>query len=210
MVLLASVYVVMALLALTGQIELWHVCIGAILAGVVWATDFPVRRAMIGDAMAGDSISTAIGLDMATSNFSRVIGPIGAGAYLSTVGIEAVYLTGVVLFGIGSVLAFSMPRISPGFQEKHASGYFTNLADGLRHVRADRIIVVTLIITIVMNMFAFPYQHMVPVISSETLRVGPLMVGILLAAEGTGATIGSLVIAAKATSRVFTLSLIHI
>jgi MFS family permease len=55
-----------------------------------------------------------------------------------------------------------------------------------------------LIITIVMNIFGFPYQHMVPVIGAETLEVGPLLIGILLATEGLGATTGSLVIALKA------------
>ena len=49
-----------------------------------------------------------------------------------------------------------------------------------------------------MNIFGFPYQHMVPVIGAETLKVGPLLIGILLATEGLGATTGSLVIALKA------------
>lgn len=63
---------------------------------------------------------------------------------------------------------------------------------------------VTLIITIVMNIFGFPYQHMVPVIGAETLKVGPLLIGILLATEGAGATTGSLVIAMKARPGGFT------
>jgi MFS family permease len=49
-----------------------------------------------------------------------------------------------------------------------------------------------------MNIFGFPYQHMVPVIGAESLMIGPLLIGILLATEGLGATIGSLVIAVKA------------
>ena len=201
---LAPIYVALAVLAITNRIELWQVCIGAALAGVMWATDLPVRRAMIADAMSNDGISTAIGIDMATSNFSRVIGPLGAGAFLSTVGIEAAYVTGAVLCGIGSALAFSSTSVTSGFREVQRSGYFTNLAEGLRHLRTDRIVVVTLIITIIMNMFAFPYQHMIPVIGSETLMVGPLLVGLLLATEGFGATIGSLVIAAKARHGGFT------
>jgi MFS family permease len=66
------------------------------------------------------------------------------------------------------------------------------------------VIVVTLAITIVMNIFGFPYQHMVPVIGAETLKIGPLLIGILLATEGMGATIGSLVIALKARPGGFT------
>ena len=196
---LAGVYAVLTFLVVSEQIELWHVCVGAALAGIMWATDFPVRRAMIGDAVGQDGISTAIGIDMASSNFSRVIGPLGAGAFLASFGVEAAYLTGTVLFGIGSVLAFSLPHVeSTERSGSSGAGYFSNLAEGLRHVRADQVIVVTLLITIVMNIFGFPYQHMVPVIGAETLNVGPLLIGVLLAVEGVGATTGSLVIALAA------------
>jgi len=195
---LAAVYLVMFALVVSGKIELWHICFGATLAGVMWATDFPVRRAMIGDAVGQDGISTAIGIDMASSNFSRVIGPLGAGAFLATLGVEAAYMTGAILFAIGSLLAFSLPHVESTAKKRESSGYFANLSEGLKHVRADRIIVVTLVITIVMNIFGFPYQHMVPVIGAETLKIGPLLIGILLATEGLGATTGSLIIALKA------------
>ncbi len=195
---LSAVYVVMFVLVVSGKIELWHICVGATLAGVMWATDFPVRRAMIGDAVGSEGISTAIGIDMASSNFSRVIGPLGAGAFLATLGVEAAYMTGAILFAIGSVLAFSLPHVERSSVRRESAGYFANLSEGLKHVKADQIIVVTLLITIVMNIFGFPYQHMVPVIGAETLKVGPLLIGILLATEGLGATTGSLVIALKA------------
>ncbi|HJP28642.1 MAG TPA: MFS transporter [Dehalococcoidia bacterium] len=195
---LSGVYVVMAVLVISERIELWHICVGATLAGVMWATDFPVRRAMIGDAVGPEGISTAIGIDMASSNFSRVIGPLSAGAFLATSGVETAYVTGAILFGVGSLLAFSMPYVAPTPRSSDGLGYFGNLAEGLKHVRADRIIVVTLLITIVMNIFGFPYQHMVPVIGAESLKIGPLLIGILLASEGLGATTSSLVIALRA------------
>ena len=88
---LACVYSIMGFLVGVGQIELWHICVGATVAGVMWSTDFPVRRAMIGDVVGAEGISTAIGIDMATSNFSRVIGPLGAGAFLATLGVQAAY-----------------------------------------------------------------------------------------------------------------------
>ena len=201
---LSGVYAVLGTLVVTGQIELWHVCLGATLAGIMWSTDFPVRRAMIGDTVGPDGISTAIGIDMASSNFARVIGPLGAGAFLATVGVQAAYFTGTILFAIAAVLAFSLPKVVSSEKPVTQSGYFSNLKEGLRHVRADRIIVVTLAITIVMNIFGFPYQYMVPVIGAETLKVGPLLIGLLLATEGTGATIGALIIALKARPGGFT------
>lgn len=201
---LSGVYAGLGVLVVTGHIELWHVLVGATLAGVMWSTDFPVRRAMIGDTVGQDGISTAIGIDMASGNFARVIGPLGAGAFLATLGVQAVYFTGTILFALGSLLAFSLAYVAPSVKTGAQSGYFANLKEGLKHVRADRIIVITLAITILMNIFGFPFQHMVPVIGAETLKVGPLLIGILLATEGIGATIGALIIALKARPGGFT------
>ena len=201
---LSVVYAVMGTLVVTGRIELWHIAVGATLAGIMWSTDFPVRRAMIGDAVGQDGISTAIGIDMASGNFARVIGPLGAGAFLATLGVQAAYFTGTILFAIGAVLAFSLPYVAPSVRTGAQSSYFANLKEGLKHVRADRIILVTLAITVIMNVFGFPYQYMVPVIGAETLKVGPLLIGILFATEGTGATIGSLIIALRARPGGFT------
>jgi len=193
---LSVVYVVMGLLVATGHVELWHILLGVTFSGIMWSTDFPVRRAMIGDAVGAGGISTAIGMDMATSNFSRVIGPLGAGARFQCD------------YQRCRCRSHSLDRQQqPNQQRAHVapvsapglrSGYFANLAEGFRHVRADRIIVITLIITIVMNVFGFPYQHMVPVIGAETLKIGPLLIGLLLAVEGMGATTAALIIALKA------------
>jgi MFS family permease len=198
MALLSAVYVVMGLLVVTENIELWHVMAGITLSGVMWSTDFPVRRAMIGDAVGATGISMAIGVDMASSNFSRVVGPLGAGTFLATLGVEAVYFTGAILFTAGSLLAFSLPDVASLSVRCPRLSYFANLAEGLRHVRADRIIIVTLAITVTLNIFGFPYQHMVPVIGAETLKIGPFLIGLLLATEGLGATVAALIIALKA------------
>ncbi len=159
---------------------------------------------MIGDTVDPEGISIAIGIDMASSNFARVIGPLGAGWFLENLGMQVAYYTGAILFAIGSLLAFSLPYVAPVAKTGTQSGYFANLIEGLKHVRADRIIVVTLVITIMMNIFGFPYQLMVPVIGAETLKVGEFFIGLLLATEGVGATIGALIIALKARPGGFT------
>ncbi len=101
---LAVTYAALAVLAITGLINLWHVLAGAFVAGMVWVTDFPVRRAMIAEVVQPQRVTTAMGLEMATSNFSRMLGPLAAGGFLATVGIQGAYIAGVVLF----VFAFLM------------------------------------------------------------------------------------------------------
>ena len=204
---LAVIYLTLGFLILTDRIELWHVATGAFIAGVVWATDFPVRRAMIADTVPADRVSSAFGVDMASSNFSRVIGPIVGGAFLQEIGMQAVYFLGTGLFIIASGLAFSMLiiRKTPTTATRTpATSSNYDLRDGVKHIIGDSVLLVTIIITITMNLFAFPYQQMVPVLGAEKLMIEPVYIGLLFSVEGLGATLGALTIAAAAQPRHFT------
>ena len=75
--------------------------------------------------------------------------------------------------------------------------YFSNTFEGLKYIRASNIIFPTLIITVIMNIFAFSYRNMVPVIGAESLFITPFLVGVLLSFEGIGATIASIAISLK-------------
>ena len=204
---LATVYLTLGLLIVTDRIELWHISTGALFSGVVWATDFPVRRAMIADIVPADRVSSAFGVDMASSNFSRVIGPIVGGAFLQTIGMQAVYFLGTTLFIVASTLAFSMllvrKPITASARTPAAASSF-DLKSGVKHIVGDSVLLVTIIITVTMNLFAFPYQQMVPVLGAEKLMIDPVLVGALISVEGLGATLGALTIAAAAQPRHFT------
>ena len=71
-------------------------------------------------------------------------------------------------------------------------------------MRTDTVLFVTIIVTVVMNVFAFPYQLMIPVIGTDKLHVDPVLIGLLFSVEGVGATFGALIVAAMAQPRHFT------
>lgn len=206
---LAIVYLTLGVLVVTDHIELWHVSAGALIGGMLWATDFPVRRAMIADSLPPDRLSAAFGVDMASGNFARVFGPLVGGVFIQVIGMQGVYFFGSAMFGMASLIALSMLFIKTGGNPTiSATDVVPNrsfdLRSGLRHVRTDSVLLVTIIVTIVMNVFAFPYQLMIPVIGTDKLHVDPVLIGLLFSIEGVGATFGALVVAAMAQPRHFT------
>ncbi len=58
----------LGVLMIVGAIELWHIALGAFLNGVVWTSEFPVRRNMLGEIAGMDRIGAAMGIDSATNN----------------------------------------------------------------------------------------------------------------------------------------------
>ena len=65
---------------------------------------------------------------------------------------------------------------------------------GLRYVRGNSAILGTLIITVIMNAWAFPFQALLPVFARDVLGQGPFGLGLLGAANGAGAMVGLLLV----------------
>ena len=76
-----------------------------------------------------------------------------------------------------------------------AEPYLTMLKQGLNIVRASPELIGVYLVTIILNVFGFPYAAMVPVLGRARYDVEPALVGLLSAAEGAGAFAGALVIA---------------
>ena len=190
----AVVSAVLAVLALSGLIELWHIGTGAFLSGMLWSFEFPVRRTMLGEIAGPRGIAAGMALDSATTNGTRMLGPALGGLIFETVGLPGAYVLGAALYGIGFGLMVSLQYTSTAALVPNWNVVQT-VRDGLRYVRADRAIVGTLAITVIMNLWVFPFAAMVPVIGEAELGLSAFPIGILLSAEGTGAFIGALLIA---------------
>ena len=187
----------LAALAFAGRIEIWHIATGAFLSGMLWTTEFPVRRTMLGEIAGPLRLGPAMGLDSATTNGTRMLGPALGGLLFETIGIQGAYLLAAVLYGLGVVLIVSLDY-TPAAAAAREWNVFKTIGEGLRYVRSNRAIVGTLAVTAIMNLWGFPFAAMVPVIGRETLGLSAFPIGVLMSAEGAGALLGALVIAAAA------------
>jgi predicted MFS family arabinose efflux permease len=191
--LMGSTSLILAVLAYTGRLEVWHLALASFLNGLGWATDNPVRRVMIGDAVGAARMGTAMSLDVGASNASRMVGPTVGGLLLASVGIDGAFGLSVVLYGIALVSA-----IRVRYRNSEATStvaVIARIAEGLRMVRGDRRLIGTLVITIIYNVFAWPFTSMIPVIGRDRLDLGPEGVGILASMDGIGAFCGAVFLA---------------
>ena len=69
------------------------------------------------------------------------------------------------------------------------------MADGLAAVRRDTRLIGTLLVTIIYNMFGWPFSAMVVVIGKDSLGLGPVGIGMLSSTEGIGAFLGAMAVA---------------
>lgn len=72
---------------------------------------------------------------------------------------------------------------------------WSNLLDGLRYVRADRTVLVLLVLAAVPGLLMLNYLPLLPVYARDILDIGAGGLGVLTAAIGVGALIGALGVA---------------
>jgi MFS family permease len=184
----------LAILAQMHLLAIWHLAAASFINGVGWATDNPVRRVMIGEAVGSAQLGTAMSIDVGTNNASRMIGPTIGGLLLASTGIAGVFTLSVALYAIAMVAA-SRVRYRNSFPSATSESVLARVAEGLRRVRGDRRLIGTLVVTMIYNVFGWPFTSMVPVIGHDRLLLGPEGVGILASMDGIGAFVGAALMA---------------
>ena len=183
---------ILGLLAHADMLEVWHLALASFVNGLGWAFDNPVRRVMIGDAVGPTRMGAAMSLDVGASNASRMVGPTIGGLLLANVGIDGAFGLSVALYAVALVAAL---RLTYRNNEGTGSGsVLTRIKEGLVVVRGDKRLLGTLIVTVIFNVFAWPFTSMIPVIGHDRLDLGPEGVGFLSSLDGIGAFAGAMLL----------------
>ena len=193
---------VLALLALSDMLEVWHVALASFVNGIAWTTDNPVRRTMIGEVVGPDRMSAAMSLDVGANNASRMLGPTVGGVLFATVGVGGAFAVSVACYVV-AVVAATRIRHRNSVRPSGSASILARMVDGLLLVRDDRRLIGTLVITVIYNTFGWPFTSMIPVIGQDNLGLGAAGVGLLASMDGVGAFCGAIVIALVAKPALF-------
>ncbi len=193
---------VVAVLAFTGRLTVWEVAAASFINGIGWAADNPVRRAMMGEAVGTERMGLAMSLDVAATTGSRMLGPAIAGALLAVGGIGAVFSLSVVVCATAFAATLAVRSRNAAAVVVRGS-VLAGIVGGLRYARRDPRLVGVLLVTVIYNVFAWPFTSMVPVIAETNLGLGSAATGVLASMDGAGAFVGALLLAVLVRRRHF-------
>src|SRR4029078_1901037 len=141
----------------------------------------------------------AMALHIAASNASRMVGPVIGGLLLARTGIQGAFILSVLMYctALWAVLTVRsrIPRAAG------SGAVLARIAEGLALVRTDKRLIGVLVVTVIYNIFAWPFTSMIPVIGRDRLQLGPEGVGLLATMDGIGAFVGALLVALWLTPR---------
>ena len=201
--LLLATQTAMAVLALalgaltaTGAVRLWMVYTLALLLGVCTAFDMPARQSFVSEMVGPDRVVNAVGLNSASFNTARVVGPALAGGLIAAVGIAPAFFLNAVSFlaMIGGLLAMDPDRLHRRAAVERGRG---QIRAGVRYVWATPALRSTILLVAVVGMLGLNYRVALPLLARFAFSGGPGAYGALAAVMAAGSVTGALAVARR-------------
>jgi MFS family permease len=192
---------VLAALTLTNTVQLWHLYTLAFLLGVASAIDSPVRQTFVAELVPPDKLPNAIGLNSASFNAARLIGPGAAGLLIAAVGAGWVFLINGASFA-ATIAALALMNTSTLRTLPTAPRSKGQIREAVRYVRGRSDIVVVMAVMGVVSMFGLNFQLTSALMARVEFGKGPGEFGILGSVLAIGSLAGALLAARRDRPRV--------
>ena len=197
----AAAAVIITVLLATDAIEVWHAYGVILVTGLGNTIDQPARRALVHDFLGSSGVTNGLALEAVAFSCSKVIGPAAGGVIIAAAGLTEAYMVVCLLFASAASLVWLMRVTHEARRSWSARSVSADLASAVRYTLSHPVMKAVVAITVLMNVFLFPFTQMVPVIGRDVLGVDSGLVGVLMAADGMGALVGAVTIASMANVR---------
>lgn len=192
---------VLAALAFSGLIEIWHIIALTMFLGVCVAVELPVRHAYLLE-LVGDKqdLPNAVAMTSLVANCGRLIGPSVAGVLIGWFSEATCFLINAITY-VAVLVSFAFIRVKRQPTAASHPPALHGLKEGL--VYAWRTVPIRLLLTLlaIIALTAAPYGTLMPAIVHEAFGGDAQTLGFLVGAAGMGAVSGTLLLASRRNVR---------
>ena len=191
-VVMMALAAILAVLTLSGLVELWMVVLLALALGCANAVDMPVRQSFAIEMVGSRDVGNAVSLNSAMFNGARVLGPAVAGLTIGAFGVGIAFAINALSF-LAVIAGLSMmrdedlvqPRLVP--RPRSVGDVRANLAEGLRFVWGSPVVLMAVTVVGLVATFGMNFNVLVPPLAQDILHSDAAGFGVLMTASGIGA-----------------------
>jgi MFS family permease len=184
-------------LSVAGLVRVEYLLALAALSNIFRAFDEPTRLSLIPQLVARDRLPNAIALGSIPWQASRMIGPSVTGILIAAFG-------GTVGFAlaagasVGALVLYSRLRVSADPSQSAHARLVNQLFEGLSFVAHDFVFAALIGLALFNAVFGLSYVTLLPIFADVYFNTGSTGFGLLNAAHGIGAFVGTLTVASTA------------
>jgi MFS family permease len=189
---MAVTSVLLGVLALTGVVTTPMVFAIAFVFGVASAFDVPARQSFVSEMVGPDDLTNAVGLNSASFNLARVVGPALSGFLIAGLGsgVDAtgavILLNGLSYLAVIAALQVMRPHeLSPIPRAPRGKGM---IRDGVQYVRSRPDLLLIMVAAFFAGTFGMNFQMTSALMATQVFHKGSGEYGLL----GTTLAVGSL------------------
>ena len=190
---------VMALLAFTGVLQVWHIWCISFVVGTAQAFGGPSYSALVPTLVPREHLPNAIALNSMQFNLARLIGPSFAGVALTTVG-------AAWCFGLNSasflVVIATLYMINVSFvPQKSSEPIMNSMKAGFGFIKDRPAMRPLILLSFMVTLLGFQIIAFLPVFVKDAFQAGPQAYTTMVSLSGAGAVTGALIVAALGKSK---------
>jgi MFS family permease len=181
---------ILAILVVTGHVEVWHVYVSALFLGATQGVSMPARMAFIRSLVKREDMLNAVGLNSIQMHSSRIIWPAVAGLLIAWGGIGPALFAAVAgsIVGITALLAING---LPALPVPERRSPVRELLEGVRYAWSTPEIKMIVSLGIAIGLFVLSFMHMAPGFARQVMGFSAAETGFFLMFSGVGAVLGS-------------------
>ncbi|MBC1223429.1 MFS transporter [Nostoc sp. UCD121] len=189
----------LAVLALTGVIEVWHIIALSLCQGFINALDAPARQAFVPELVERrEDLANAIAINSTMINGARLIGPAIGGLLIARVGTGYCFLIDGLSY-IAVLAALLAMKVKPWKNVVTDGNPLQKVKEGFVYAFSFPPIRSILLLSALVSLMGLQNTILVPVIAEQVLKGGAESLGFLMAASGVGALTGGIYLATRQT-----------
>ncbi|MER7664669.1 MULTISPECIES: MFS transporter [unclassified Streptomyces] len=192
--------VALAVLTLTGHVEVWHVYFTAFLLGMVTVVDNPARQSFVSEMVGPDQLGNAVSLNSANFQSARLVGPAVAGVLITAVGSGYAFLFNGLSF-LAPIAGLLLMRNSELHKVERAPRGKGQLREGLRYVSTHPELIWPIVLVGFIGTFGFNFPIWLSAFVDDVYHSGAGTYGLLNTLMAVGSLAGALLAARRGTSR---------
>ncbi|WP_329120976.1 MFS transporter [Streptomyces sp. NBC_01465] len=190
----------LAVMTLSGNVEVWHVYATAFFTGLVTVVDNPSRQSFVSEMVGPDQIRNAVSLNSANFQSARLIGPAVAGVMTAAVGPGWAFLANGLSF-IAPLTGLMLMRTSEFHPAPRRARGKGQLREGLNYVSKHPELIWPIVLVGFIGTFGFNFPIWLSAFANDTFHGGSGMYGFFNTLMAIGSLVGALLAARRGTSR---------